>query len=125
MGLSFLFGLLLALGHHLFYQSLNNQPTTQTNDYRFFGTHLQGQQLNIAIGTAFAFVIKATLVLAVSIAYYQIIWKYMKEKSEDNEAPTLGRLDVAFSGLNDIISLFTAPVWFHYPLLFLMATTAW
>ncbi|KAJ4287740.1 hypothetical protein N0V90_012444 [Kalmusia sp. IMI 367209] len=125
MGLSFLVGLLLALGHHLFYQSLMDRPTSHTTDYRVLGAHLQGQQLNIAIGTAFAFVVKAAFVLAVSIAYYQIFWKYVKTDSEENNLPTLGRLDVAFSALNDIISMFTAPVWLHYPLLFLMAATAW
>lgn len=118
-------GVLLAMGHHLFNQSLMNKPTSGAVKFVFLGAHVQNQQMNIAIGTAFAFMTKAAFVLAVSLAYYQMLWKYVKRESKQNNPPTLGTLDVAFSGLNDIISVFTAPVWFRYPLLFLMAATAW
>jgi hypothetical protein len=117
MFLSLIFGVLFALGHHVFYNSLVNKPTS-TGDYAVMGTQHPGQQLNIAIGTAFAFLVKAAFVLAVSTAYYQVFWKVAKQDSKFEKSPTLGRLDAAFSGTTNVISLLNAPMWCRYPLLF-------
>ena len=122
MFLSLIFGVLFALGHHLFYNSLVNKPT---GHYTIMGTRHPGQQLNIAIGTAFAFLVKAAFVLAVSTAYYQAFWKMAKQDSKIEKAPTLGRLDAAFSGTTNVISLFNAPMWCRYPLLFFIAASVW
>jgi hypothetical protein len=51
-------GVLLAAGHHLFYSSLNDTETP--NNFK--------QQLNIAYGTAFAFLAKSALIAAVASA---------------------------------------------------------
>ena len=124
MFLSLIFGVLFALGHHFFYNSLVNKPTS-TGDYTVMGTQHPGQQLNIAIGTAFAFLVKAAFVLAVSTAYYQVFWKMAKQDPKFKKPPTLGRLDAAFSGTTNVISLLNAPMWCRYPLLFFMAATVW
>lgn len=58
-----LLGGAVGLGHHYFYQSLND--TTTPNNF--------SQQMNIAYGTAFAFVAKACMVAAVVCAYTQYI----------------------------------------------------
>lgn len=123
MVLSSLAGVLLALGHHLFYKSLVDTPASI--NYSIMGNQFTGQQLNIAIGTAFAFLVKVAFVLSVSTAYYQIFWRYMKRESTSNKLPTLVCVDTAFSSLDDLISLLTIPLWFRYPILFLMAATAW
>ncbi|KAF2109692.1 hypothetical protein BDV96DRAFT_635959 [Lophiotrema nucula] len=122
MILSFLAGMLLAFGHHLFYASLRDRPTTSVS---LMSGRYKGQQLTIAIGTALAFLVQAAFVLAVSTAYYQIFWAYIKRDAKSNNPPTLGRLDTVHSASSSIISLLTVPVWFHYPLLFFMALTVW
>jgi hypothetical protein len=124
MFLSLIFGVLFALGHHFFYNSLVNKPTS-TGDYTIMGTQHPGQQLNIALGTAFAFLVKAAFVLAVSTAYYQVFWKMAKQNSKIEKRLTLGWLDAAFSGTTSLISLLNAPLWCRYPLLFFMAATVW
>ena len=121
---SLLVGVLFAFGHHLFYRSLVDKPTS-TGSYSIAGTHYPGQQVNIALGTAFAFLAKAAFVLAVSTAYYQVFWKRIKQDAHIGKPPTLARADSAFSAPTNIISLLNAPVWFRYPLLFLMAVTMW
>ncbi|KAI9699475.1 MAG: hypothetical protein M1836_003086 [Candelina mexicana] len=89
------------------------------------GVEHPGQQFNTAIGTAFAFLVKAAFVLAVSTAYYQVFWKRAKQDSKIDKPPSLARLDTTFSATTSIISLFNIFVWFRYPLLFLMAATVW
>lgn len=59
-----LLGVAVAIGHHLFYRSLNNTETP--NDY--------SQQRNIAYGTTFAFIFKACLIAAVGSTYTQHMW---------------------------------------------------
>ncbi|KAI1388161.1 uncharacterized protein F4822DRAFT_236310 [Hypoxylon trugodes] len=124
MGLSLLSGVLFSIGHHLFYKSLENKPTS-TGDYDILGSHYQGQQFNIAVGTAFAFLARAAFILAVSTAYCQLFWQRIKGQSKTGNPPTLERVDIVYSGINNIISLFTVPVWYRYPVLFLMAISVW
>ena len=124
MILSLACGVLFALGHHLFYNSLQNKPTS-TGDYTFMGTHHPGQQFNIALGTAFAFLVKAAFGIALSTAYYQVFWMVVKQDSEAKNHRTLERLDTAFSGISSVISLLDAPMWYRYPLLFFIAATIW
>jgi len=121
---SLLVGVLFSLGHHLFYKSLVNKSTS-TGSYSIAGTNYPGQQVNIAIGTAFAFLAKAAFVLAVSTAYYQVFWRRITQDADNNRPPTLAQIDSTFSAPTNIISLLRAPLWFRYPLLFLMALTMW
>jgi hypothetical protein len=62
---AFLFGLLFAIGHHLFYNSLNGK----TVDDEIFS-----QQFNSAVGTAFAFLVRAALVISIGTSYWQVFW---------------------------------------------------
>jgi hypothetical protein len=116
-----LFGLLFAVGHHLFYANLNGNKVA-SEDLRILGSDISPQQLNVAIGTAFAFLVKASLVTAVSTAYLQLLWRALLRSARGS---TLGNLDTAFSGLNNIISLGKVWVWWRLPLLFAFAVVAW
>ena len=120
----FVLGVLFALGHHLFYRSLVNQ-TTETDDYTIMGSHYSGQQLNIAVGTAFAFLVKASFVLAASVPYHQLFWRVAKQASAIEDRPTLARLDAAYSGTTNLISFLRLPMWFSYPLMFVVAAIVW
>ena len=119
--LSLAAGVLLAIGHHLFYRSLRGKQV-RTRGYEILGSDVSPQQLNLAIGTAFAFLVKAALVTAVSTAYIQLLWRALLRAAR---VSTLGNLDAVFSGLGNIISLSKVWIWWHYPLLFSLAIVAW
>lgn len=61
--LTFLVGLAFALGHHYFYRSLDGMGVS---------TAAFDQEYNIGIGTAFAFLVRACLVIAVGDTYWQV-----------------------------------------------------
>ncbi|CAH0047351.1 unnamed protein product [Clonostachys solani] len=85
-------GALLALGHHLFYQSLAGESVSSDGTFAAFGASISKQQTNTSIGTAISFLVKAFLVAAVSMAYIQVFWRAIK----------VGRpaSDLHLSGLN-------------------------
>ena len=99
-----------------------NGRKVASEDFSILGSNISPQQLNVAIGTAFAFLVKASLVTAVSTAYLQLLWRALLRSARGS---TLGNLDTAFSGLNNIISLGKVWVWWRLPLLFALAVVAW
>jgi hypothetical protein len=114
-------GISFAIGHHLFYNHLHGQEARPTG-YKILGSDISPQQLNVAIGTAFAFLVKASLVTALSTAYLQLLWRALLRAARGSK---LGDLDTCFSALNNIISLGKVWVWWRLPLLFLLAVVAW
>ncbi|KAK8070585.1 hypothetical protein PG997_010788 [Apiospora hydei] len=121
---SFFVGVMFAIGHHLFYASLNASPT-QGADFVFLGASYSSQQFNLAVGTAFAFLVKAALVFSVSIAYIQLFWRQLKYNTEKGQPSTVEHTDSLYSVLESLTSLFNAPVMYKYPVLFLVAAAAW
>ena len=114
-------GVLFAAGHHLFYKSLDGTPAANIG-YNILGSQVSPQQLNIAGGTAFAFLVKACLVTALATAYVQLFWRAMLRKSRE---VTLERLDTTFSALSNVHYLLKLWIWWRYPVLFLLALIAW
>lgn len=115
-------GALFAAGHHLFYQYLDGKPASAAGFY-LMGSSISDQEVNTAIGTAFAYVVKAFLVFAMSTAFVQVFWK---EAMARNAAPrTLAKLDATFSAFYNVHALFNVPVWFRFPVLLALAGTAW
>ena len=115
------FGILLAVGHHLFYSSLSGKAAA-TDNYQVLGGQLavSRQEVEIAIGTSIAFLVKAALALAVSIAYTQVVWKAVKRRET-----SLLTVDTLFSILGSFMSFLSVSVWWKYPLLLLLAITVW
>ena len=109
----------LVVGHHLFYQSLDGNPVSSGS---VFGSPISKQQANISIGLAFAFVIKASLVFSMSIAFSQLFWR---EATVSSSPPTLASLDVMYSAFDNIMSLLNIKHLWRYPLLPVVGTTAW
>ena len=109
----------LVVGHHLFYQSLDGRPVSSG---AVFGSTISKQQANISIGLAFAFVIKASLVFTMSIAFSQLFWR---EATVASSPPTLASLDVMYSAFENIMSLLSIKHLRRYPLLPLVGTIAW
>lgn len=79
---SLIVGFLFALGHHLFYASLDRQRAATTLEhYGILGMNVSIQQFNTAVGTAFAFLVRASLMLSIAIAYFQIfMWSVVSHE---------------------------------------------
>ena len=119
MLLSLLIGTALAIGHHAFYASLAGTAVS-SDPIKVVGWTTTQQQINIAVGTAFAFVVKASLILACSTAYMQLLFGAINRKSFRLEV-----LDNWFGGLNDFWSFLCMGTYWRYPLLTLAALTCW
>lgn len=118
-----LLGIDFALGHHVFYQSLEGTKVSNGESY-IVGFNVSRQEVSTAIGTAFAFLVKACLVGSVTVAFTQLFWQAAKCNAQ-SKPPTLGHLDVLSIALSDVTALFSIRVWWRYPLLLLAATAAW
>jgi hypothetical protein len=105
---SFVAGIGLAVGHHFFYYSLHNQPTADSS-----------QQYNNAIGTAFSFLVRAALVIAISTTYWQVFWKTLHH---DLPLSTIDSLAGILGSLQEFLSLETLKA---SPLLVALALLAW
>jgi hypothetical protein len=116
-------GLFAAIGHHLFYEGLDNQ-IVPSQGWKAYGIEFTSQQLNIAGGTALAFLVKLCLVLAVSTSYTQAIWDTARACTKER-GMTITQLDAAFSVLSNIVALKEVRLWSRYPMLILLATVAW
>ena len=118
-----LIGVLFAIGHHLFYRSLTG---TNISDDAYFvlGHGVSRQQLNTSIGTAFGFLVKASLAFVVSTAYVQFFWRALRSSSSKTGVP-LSALNTTFAGLDDALAFLQVKTWFNSPILFLLAAITW
>jgi hypothetical protein len=114
---SLISGMLLALGHHLFYNHLDGK-VVGTNEHVIKG--VTPQQLNLTIGTLFAFLVHALLSVAVTTSYTQIVWRAIKKR-----ATTLSAIDTLFHVVSNFWSLMFLSTWLKYPILFLVGVTIW
>lgn len=105
-----LLGILLALGHHLFFSSLNTTAVGSTSR----------QQWAIAFGTAFAFLIASFLGLAVSSAYTQFIWAYLRKNTL-----SLSGIDKIFSLTSDLTGFLSLELMKRAKLVMLFAILSW
>lgn len=114
------FGVVFALGHHFFYNSLNNKNTPNA-DYDILGTtyHVSGQQINVSAGTVFAFFSKFCLGFALSNAFEQVAWKAVKGKTR------IGTIDDLFNVLNNGFQCFNFTLWRRFPLAMVLGLIFW
>ncbi|KPM43804.1 hypothetical protein AK830_g2725 [Neonectria ditissima] len=107
---SVLFGTLLAVGHHLFYASLDGQIVTSSEQ----------QVWNLRIGTGLAFLVKACLTAAAGLAYTQLLWYTLR-----SQEISLNGIDAVFSVVNNIYGFATGEIWIRSPALVLIASIMW
>lgn len=88
----FLSGILAALAHHLYYQSLDQQPITKIP-----------QEWAIRIGTGLAFLSKACLGASAALAYQQYLWTILRSR-----ALTVKSIDNVMGLLSDPTSFLSA-----------------
>lgn len=116
-----LLGGLFALGHDLFYASLAGN-SVEDGFYGLATAKVSKQQLNLAIGNTFAFLVKSSLVSSVSIAYFQAVWRAATNNKHDIN---IGNMDILLSALGNAISLASFSSWLKWPLLLFIAIIAW
>lgn len=114
-------GALFAIGHHCFYQALAGADVS-SDSIHILGSRISRQEASIAIGTALAFLVKACLVFAITVAYSQVLWRTI---TANIAAPTLATVDKIWSAITNLLVLFDLPLWLKYPILLLLATAAW
>ncbi|KAJ6007493.1 hypothetical protein N7540_011469 [Penicillium herquei] len=121
MVVSMLLGVGFMLGHYFFYHSLNGQPTPDTG-YNLWGDSfgVSGQQVNIAIGSLFALLVKTMLGFAIATALDQVTWRQIRAR------PTkVATVDDVLSIPNAIFTLANLKLWRRYPLAMLAGVILW
>ena len=114
-------GVFLALGHHLFYASLAGTDAP-TGSYRIAGSMIPKQRFNTAVGTAFAFLVRAALTVAVGIAYTQMYWRSARTARKGQKLSTM---DTTYSIMTNVFEFAMVQVWVKYPLMLSLAIVAW
>lgn len=114
----FISGLLVAVGHHLFYS-------------RFNGTRVRGPKEDgaseyisqvwiIRYGTAFAFVAKTLLAGSIVVAYKQHMWINLRRK-----ANSISTIDAVFAATHDFLAFLSPAFWTRAKIPALLALIAW
>lgn len=111
IAVAFLAGLLFAIGHHLFFASLAGSLLDE---------NVFNQQHNLAIGSAFAFLVRAALVISIGATYYQVLWRTLL-----GSGLQLQTVDALAGLLESLINLASWQVWSTGPLLVFIAAIAW
>lgn len=109
---TFIAGLVFAISHHLFYNHLDGQPVG--ND------HLFNQQINLAVGQAFAFLVRASLVIAVGASYWQVFWVTVLQ-----DTFTLSQIDALAGILGSTLDLLNFRASRSRPVLVALALLSW
>ena len=109
--LAFVAGLAFALGHHAFYDSLDEQPVDG---------HLFTQQINLAVGQAFAFLVRASLVISIGASYWQVFWGTALHGSL-----AVSQVDALAGMLGSILDLLNFKASATRPILLALAFLSW
>jgi hypothetical protein len=118
---SLIAGILFAIGHHLFYNSLDGTTPT-LSVYSLAGSRISGQALNLAIGTTFAFLVRSCLSFAMSLSYIQLAWYTIKRSSHDYTVSDIDRVTSALGNLLVVLNIFA---WIKWPPMLLAALLSW
>ncbi|KAJ5436849.1 hypothetical protein N7445_007734 [Penicillium cf. griseofulvum] len=103
-------GAMFSMGHHLYYQSLDN---TRVNS-------VDQQTWAIRIGTGFAFLIKSFFVSAIGIAGVQQMWATLRRKFVK-----IRGIDGMFAVLTSPLALLTLDLWMCAKTLVLLSIMSW
>ena len=112
-------GALFAVGHHLFYSSLQGQAV-RNQDVDLLGTYVSSQQINITAGNVFAFLVNFSLGTALATAYTQLVFKNLMHRKA-----TLGTWDAAYGGLGNVFYLVKVWIWWQFPLMCGLVILGW
>ena len=119
MVLSLACSMAISVGHHWFYNSLNGRQPPTTN-YQLWGykKDIPGQQLNLAIGSLFAFMFKSFISIAASTSRTQSTWRAIK-----TDPIKISTIDSLYN--NNVLSLANLRLWKSYPIPMVLALIYW
>jgi len=103
----FFFGVLLAIGHHIFYRTLA-------------GRDASNQLQMLRYGTVLAYFTKASLAGSIIIAYRQRLWLTMRHKTL-----YVSTIDGLFEAVEDLSALFNLEIWTRAKVAGLMVLFVW
>ncbi|KAL7780981.1 hypothetical protein V8C43DRAFT_246644 [Trichoderma afarasin] len=115
-----LFGTAFSIGHHFFYQSLSGKPPPSSVYFSRFGGGLTGQQVNLAVGSVFAFLVNSALGAVITTAADQALWATIRTKPLK-----LGTIDNLATVTTGIWSVFDFRLWRDSPIRMFMVTILW
>ncbi len=107
---AFIVGITAAIGHHVFYSSMNG---------RIVESELQ-QQVVTTTGTALAFLVKVLLAVSSGTAFTQCLWFSMR-----SQAANIQQLDSMFGVLSNPLEFLNLRFWLGHPVLTITAATTW
>ncbi len=102
------------IGRHAFYNNLDGSSVS-SGSYQFAGWPVSQQQVDITIGTAFAFLANSCLTTAIGTAYVQICQRDVRGRAVD-----LSTLDALFAGQSGAWTFLTRWYLFRYSMLALL-----
>ncbi|KAH7076758.1 hypothetical protein BKA63DRAFT_565135 [Paraphoma chrysanthemicola] len=109
-------GIIISIGHHLFYSHLNGRAVREIDG----GSPYVTQTWIIRYGTAFSFLAKALLASAVVVAYKQNIWINLRSKSN-----TVSTIDAMFAATYDVLAVASPSLLLRAKVPALMAIITW
>jgi hypothetical protein len=120
MAIMLLFGTAFIIGHHFFYQSLSGKPPPNAVYFSGFAGGLTGQQLNLAAGSAFAFLVVSSLGVVITTAANQALWVAVRTKPSKLEV-----IDNLATATTNIWNLFDFRLWKKSPVRMTLVTIFW
>jgi hypothetical protein len=112
----FISGVLVSIGHHLFYSRLHGARVQSLGDGSIYITQIW----ILRYGTAFAFLAKALLASAVVIAYKQHMWRHLRKR-----ANTITTIDALFAATDDVLALLNPSLFLKARIPAVMALVIW
>lgn len=113
----FISGILVAMGHHLFYLRFDKSAVQSLDNG---ASEYLTQTWIIRYGTAFAFVAKTLLAGAIISAYRQQMWINLRYK-----ANSVSTIDAVFAATHDILAFLSPSLLLRAKIPALMALIAW
>ena len=107
---SLIFGTAFALGHHLFYRSLNSSIVESSTQQEWY----------TRVGTGLAFLVKTVLGIAIGTAFVQQFWLSLK-----SQHISVKSLDNMSSILNNPLGFVDVKIWSVNLILLLLALAKW
>ncbi|KAJ7276455.1 hypothetical protein B0H12DRAFT_23675 [Mycena haematopus] len=118
--LGWIVALALASGHHAFYASLNNRVPSSANDMTSASLLAHSQAGASAIGTTFAFLVKASLAFSAGTAFLQCAWMLVRQRPF-----TVPGLDALWSSPHNAVAFLSFDFWRSARGIVLISGLAW
>ncbi|KAJ5403013.1 uncharacterized protein N7487_008909 [Penicillium crustosum] len=115
-------GLVFALAHDAFYQSLNGKPILKAQPLAGLTSsfNISDQQVYLSLGTLFAFLVKSFLGASVSTVFDQFVWK-----SIHGQRTKIGIIDDLLLVLKNGFTVLNLQLWKRSPISMTLALICW